>query len=1101
MICPFCKRDNVDTALFCAYCGASLSGEVAAVEEYDEVAVLAAEITGISTITSKYPRSIISALVDECMDAFGRIIDNFGGTITRRFSVGIEADFGATTIRENDTELAALSALNIIDDINIIVRNNLVDKNDNLPVRCCIDFGEISIRRSSGITSLSADGLPVNTVNLLTNLTPDNSILLTELARQRIDLFFTSEPVIGAAIMGRYDGKVYLLGKRKTGITTLSDSYPGKLFGRNDEVTELRSFFDGALKGNEAVCIVAGESGIGKSSVIKKALEDFGDEDIFWTRCFPKGGDLSFMPFRQFLSNLFDAKPGVTLINAAHSYLSDVNSELRRYVPLLDILYARRVIDNEYTEVLTPSDRYQRLIKLVHEIIKIYSSGRPVVIVFEDAQWLDSSSKRLISDLNELITGLPIAFVISTRSPGKGLTIVNSRLIGLKPLPDNDIEAIVKEFAPVNMRDDKRVKEIVESTGGNPQDALEYFRGIESGEDGVDLDVPRPVKTTPQSVLESLSQNAKSLLTYCLYTDTPVKAIIVKESMGIEDSEFEVTLKEVASPGIIEISGDFISFKAGSFKEAFHSSQPESTELDILIKIADTAIKIGEEPEFIAGYLEQCGRLSEAAQYWIKAGDVASVSQNQNISLGYYERAFGLTDTTDLSVDTKVDILNKLLRVYRMVGDYEKAFDILNEEVEHGKSPAELGNYFKQTANIYFDKSEFVKAISSYNDSLMIYRHIDDDEQIGYCYLKLSQSYYYNGDFGKSEEFARLITENRDTDFDNSMIAGACNQIALVNIALFDYKESLDYSRKAYSIWEEDENEIGLNTVYANIGLSLLNLGLVNRSKDFIEQSYINAQNLGRVPHIIYTGSIYVLLHLYSANYDEGFKLIGLLDELATKSGNVLGQIYIKSVASRFKRFLGYFDDAADLAEKSNELGSVYGDPVTKIDCLYNLAISELYRGNYENIEKHIGRFSNIVTRFENIENYKNILAKIIEGELALRRGEIDKLSRVTESLVKLTEGIGDARRCEIGISIARFYRGLGQTENAIETAKPIAGWAKNNGFTLARLLSSTILCELYSENDKIDEAVYFYRYINSVLEADAGRYWRDWFAEYSDKF
>ncbi len=1099
MICTICNRENDDAARFCAYCGAQLSGELEPVEEHYDVAVLAAEVVGISTITYKYPRSIVATLVDECIDAFGRIVDSYGGTITRRYGLGIEAVFGASTARENDAELASLAALNIIDDIRDIIRANLVDKNDVLPVRCGIDFGEIRVRRSSGITAVSAEGVPVNNASRLIGFAPDDSILLTGEVLQRIDSFFMSQQFIGPVILSEPGEVIYQLGKRKTGVSPISGGENKAFFGREKEVADIQDILKRSLAENGAVCVISGEIGIGKSSVVEKALEDFNDEDVFWTRSLSKGGDLSFMPFRHFFSNLFNAKPGSKLINAAYSYLSEIDIELSRYVPLLDILFGRRIIDNEYTTVLNPQQKSEHLVRLVYETIRIRSTERPIVIVFEDAQWLDPSSLRMVSDLSELAEGLPVVFIFVTRNPDIIPEISNLRVIDIGPLRRGEIEDIVRNSIQGIVLDENTVKEIAELTGGNPQYAREYAKAIKIDRGDSDPDAGTSVKIAARSVFESLSEGAKTLMTYCIYTDEPVKISILKEAMGIKNSEFEKVLKEVISPGIVELSGEFISLKTDFFEEALYSSQPESIEKNVMSKIADAAISLSENNEVVAEYLERSGRYEEAAGYWIKAGDIAMASYGLDEPLRYFEKAIELINKTGLSGNLKIDTVNQLLYLYRVHGDYDKAFELLGEELKHGKSPVELANFFKQAGIIYLATSEFTKAISFFNDSLMIQKHLENTGEVGFNYLKLSQCYFYKGDYDKSVEYAELVTESIDDDVDDNLIAGANNQIALANIALFEYEKSLHFSRKSYSIWEAEDNQIGLSIVYANIGLALLSSGMVDKSENFVEQAYTNAQKLERVRHTINVGCIYSLFRLYSADFSGGWKQVTIVTEAAENSGNIIRLSTINSIASRFRKILGYFDEAADLAEKSYVIADGFGDPIRKVDCLYDLAILAVQRGDYGEVGDYLEKLRQIQTTYKNVEKHRDILVNIVESELALRRGESNILTGTVKSLLDVGKDIKDARRYEVGLSVARLYRGLGDIPKAIETARSIHGWAEKRGFNLARVLSSALLCELHLESGSIGEAARYYNYVNSVCKEEAGPYWLDWFSEYSE--
>ncbi|MCP4229180.1 MAG: hypothetical protein GY771_03410, partial [bacterium] len=243
--------------------------------------------------------------------------------------------------------------------------------------------------------------------------------------------------------------------------------------------------------------------------------------------------------------------------------MKDSGSDLERYVPLLDDIYGREVIHNEYTAVLSRKVRYETLFRLVTEIISGYSSEYPLIVVFEDVQWIDPSSKRLIDDLSVIVKNVPVTMIALTRGEEPGLATPGLFPLELTPLSDSVMAKITAGFLPEDYRDDGTINKIVELAKGNPGAAQKYTEAVklDYGDTGIDNASVNGVVL--QTAMQALSDNAESLLQNCITLGTPVKREIIKGVSGLENDEFNSSFDELSDIGVIEALGGVIDIAEG----------------------------------------------------------------------------------------------------------------------------------------------------------------------------------------------------------------------------------------------------------------------------------------------------------------------------------------------------------------------------------------------------------------------------------------------------------------------------------------------------------------------------------------------------------
>lgn len=129
---------------------------------------------------------------------------------------------------------------------------------------------------------------------------------------------------------------------------------------------------------------------------------------------------------------------------------------------------------------------------------------RPIVIVVEDVQWIDPTSRALLDELRGSLERLPIAVLTFVRGEQAAAPAGDGATVWLAPLDDDRATALVRAIAPDARAND--ISAIVARAGGHPFFIEELAREVAAGAAPVAL--PTTVEAIVQSHLDSLPELA-----------------------------------------------------------------------------------------------------------------------------------------------------------------------------------------------------------------------------------------------------------------------------------------------------------------------------------------------------------------------------------------------------------------------------------------------------------------------------------------------------------------------------------------------------------------------------------------------------------------
>ncbi len=250
------------------------------------------------------------------------------------------------------------------------------------------------------------------------------------------------------------------------------------LFGRNKERTRLADALQRLVRGIDNVIMIEGEAGIGKTQLVQDLVRQASALDV---KVFIGAGDTverqnAYHAWRSVISQYFDI-PTNTPAEVQKEKVLDmlsVNDEWLRLAPLLKDVLQIDLPENHWTSQMKGQVRADNTRDLMLKLIQHAASLNSLVIVLEDAHWMDSSSWALAQSVVRQVHPLLLVFAFRpfTDAPPEELVRLTRSTkiehILLQPLSEADIRDLIRHRLGVESVPEPVAKLILTKGEGNP---------------------------------------------------------------------------------------------------------------------------------------------------------------------------------------------------------------------------------------------------------------------------------------------------------------------------------------------------------------------------------------------------------------------------------------------------------------------------------------------------------------------------------------------------------------------------------------------------------------------------------------------------------
>ncbi|MBP2295733.1 adenylate/guanylate cyclase domain-containing protein [Azospirillum rugosum] len=641
--------------------------------ERRQLTVMFCDLVGSTALAAAIDPEEMGDVIRAYQVAATGAITRFGGHVAKFMGDGILCYFGWPVAHEDEAERAVRAGLAVVAAVGALRS----PQGTTLAARIGIATGLVVVGDLVGSGEAQERAVVGETPNLAARLqaaAEPGSVLVSEATRR---LLGTDVDLAPAGLLSLKGIAAPVAVHRVRGLresVSRFDAHQSKtslpMIGRDRELAALRKQWEKA-RGGEGQCLVLiGEPGIGKSR-LTRALRDIAEQDGCVTiryQCSPYHQDSPLWPAIQQLS--FAA--GFTAGEAEDSKRAKLRTLLRRAFPdegealsLIGALLGLEPPEEDPQRDLSPQERRTRTLHaLVDQLIGL-AGGGPVLVVVEDAHWIDPSTLELLERALERTPYCPVLMLLTARPPFEVGLCRHAEVVRLTltRLDRNAIGTIIDNVAGGKALPAEIVDAILARTDGVPLFVEEVTRAVlESGlldeeEDTFRLKGPLPPLAIPSSLYDSLMSRLDRLqpvkqvaqTAACIGRDFSYRVLAAVATMP-EDRLAEA-LMQLQEAELIFAHGAppeaEYSFKHALVRDTAYQSLLKSRREKMHRRIAEQLVVLepgiaDSQPELLAQHYTEAGLVEAAVEHWWRAGARSAARFAHREAASHYARALEL---------------------------------------------------------------------------------------------------------------------------------------------------------------------------------------------------------------------------------------------------------------------------------------------------------------------------------------------------------------------------------------------------------------------------------------------------------------------------
>ena len=613
--------------------------------ERRQVTVMFSDLVGSTAPSTHVDPEDLREIISSYQKCVAETVHRFGGFVAQFMGDGSLAYFGYPVAHEDDAERAVRAGLELITAVSDLKAENALQTRVGIATGLVV-AGEIKGSGEDG----DVVGETPNLAARLQGIAEPNAVVIAESTRKLLGSLFELKE-LGARDLKGISGPVRAFAAlRPETVESRFEAFHQSgltgLVGREEELEFLLRRWSKAACGEGQVVLLSGEAGIGKSRLTIALLERLAPE--FHTRlryfCSPHHTNSAFFP----IVSQMERAAGLAHGASPKSKLDKLDTLLRQgsSSPQDAALFAEMLSlpnDGRYpTLELAPQQRRRKTLEALTGQLEALSRSNPVLMIFEDVQWIDPTSLEALDRAVERIKTLPVLLIITYRPEFEARWVGRPHVtvVTLNRLGQREITAMIDSVTGNRSLPERVRQDVVERTDGIPLFIEEMTKaaleaGGEEAAEQMVAAIPSSSVAVPATLHASLMARLDRL--------GPAKRVAqIGAAIGREfdhallaavaqtpEPELRLALDRLIEAGLLFRQGSAphatYLFKHALVQDAAYSTLLREPSRQLHARVAQILesqfAEIAEkQPELLARHCTEAGLIANAARQWGKAG-------------------------------------------------------------------------------------------------------------------------------------------------------------------------------------------------------------------------------------------------------------------------------------------------------------------------------------------------------------------------------------------------------------------------------------------------------------------------------------------------
>jgi class 3 adenylate cyclase/predicted ATPase len=1040
--------------------------------ERRQLTVMFCDLVGSTALSAKLDPEDMRFIIGVYHKSVAEAVARFDGFVAKYMGDGVLIYFGYPQAHEDDAERAVRAGLALIDVVGKL------RVQEPLRVRIGVATGLVVVGDLVGSGEAQERGVVGETPNLaarLQGIAAPNTVVIAEGTRRLIGSLFELEdlgPKDFKGISGSVRAWAALRARSvESRFEALHATGLTALVGREEETELLLRRWSRTKTGEGQVVLLSGEPGIGKSRLTAALLERLASEPHTRLRyfCSPQHTDSALYP----IIGQMERAARLTHDDALEAKLDKLDAVLAQTSTPIEeaTLFAEMLSlpnDGRYPTLdLTPQQRRQRTLEALISQLKALAGQSPVLMVFEDAHWIDPTSLELFGRVVDRVPTLPVLLIVTFRQefdpPWIGQPHVTAMTINR--LPRREVSDMIDRVAGNNLLPASIRQDIIERGDGIPLFVEEMTKAVLEAESESEARrtiaaVPFPALAVPASLHASLMARldrlgqAKEVAQIGAAIGREFSHSLLAGVARKPEAELGSALDRLTAAGLLFRQGlpphATYLFKHALVQDAAYSTLLREPRRTLHARIAETLenqfAEIAEsQPELLARHCTDAWLVEKAAGLWGKAGQrslarsaLAEAAEQLTHALDQLENLAGTPALRREQIKLRVALANTLMHTKGFAAPETKASldqarsliegaEALGEPLEDPLALFSVLYGFWVASYVAFD-GEVVRSLAA--------QFLASAEKRGATvplmngHRMMGTSLVYTGDIMQGRAHYDLA------------------------IALYDPME-----HRALATRFGVDIEVA---VLPHRSFALWVLGYPDAALADADRALRNAREVGQDATLMYALSLTLLSLIQRGNYTtasaQADELIALADEKSASFWKVSGQVYRGCILA----LAGKSSDATQIL--TSGIAALRSTGATNFTPWYMLYLAKAYAAldQFDDAWRCVDESVTVVETTK--ERLWEAEVRRTAGEIVLLASEPDAAK--AEAYFERALAVARAQQAKswelrAAMSMARLWRDQGKRRQAHDLLAPVYGWFTEGFDTLDLKEAKTLLNEL----------------------------------------